>query len=269
MKCTNCEYEAMNNFEYCPNCGTKTVAAESVAAEPVAVNPAYNIVLSAVKDVMFLIICILLSASVIFSLANDGMPVITILLAVFMWIVYANGTKNNLDSKQLRNISGTVYANYVVNNVAFIIVLVCGFIVTAVLLAASTSAEYIKAFTDEFLSKAPEVNTAIALLLAHYSWALGLLFAVIGGAGLAINICGMRKIHMFAKSLYMGVDAQTAYFPFAKAAKNWLMVFAVFEGLNVASEDISAMLLAACNVAAIILAIILINKYFVKPQVEQ
>ena len=265
MKCEKCGYEAMNDFDFCPQCGTQVTPIEPVF------NVAHERVLPAVKDALFLIMTILLSVATVLELSKgDGIPVLSVLAVIFLWLTYAKGTKNIADPKHLRGLSGTVYAGYVINNVAFIIFIVCGVILSVLLLAVSTSAEYITALTNELAGEIPQLDSAVVAIIAQFSWAIGLLFMLVGGAGLAINLCGMRKIHLFVKSVYQGILTGTPIFAFARAAKNWLIFFAVCYGLDIISDDPIVIGTAGCYLAAIILAVVLINKYFLNPtQIEE
>ena len=265
MKCEKCGFEAINDFDFCPQCGEQAKKAEQF------VNVAHNKVLPMVKDVLFLVMCILLSVATVLEFANgQGIPVLTTLITIFSWLTYAKGTKNIADANHLKGISGTVYAGYVINNVAFIIFIVCGLIMSAVLLAFSTSAEFIATLTEELLNGTPDIDATLAGIIATYSWAIGIVFLIIGGVGLAINLCGMRKIHLFVKSVYQGIILQTPIFAHVRAARNWLIVFAVGYGLDIFSKNITAAVIGGCYTAILILAVILINKHLLKPeQIEE
>ena len=120
MKCNNCSFESEQDFAFCPNCSAP--AGEPVSVSEPIVNPVGERVMAALKDKMFLAICVLLTvASAISTFSGGGIPAIIILHTVFLWIAYSKVQKNIVDTKQLRNLSGTVYAQYVVLNVLSII----------------------------------------------------------------------------------------------------------------------------------------------------
>ena len=120
MKCPNCGFESERNYPTCSQCQAEIQA-----------NPVAQKILRPLKDALFLVICILMSASCLLSLAADNVPLIEILLTVFLWLTYAQSCKGIADAKHLRCISGTVYADYVITYVAAGLVLVLGLIAAA------------------------------------------------------------------------------------------------------------------------------------------
>ena len=123
MKCNNCGFESEQEFNYCKQCGAPINIGQ---VQPVSLNPAADRILPALKDKLFLTMCILFSAACVLNMALDGIPAITILFTVFMWIVYADARKGIVNERHLRNISGTVYASYILGNVVSILFLVVG-----------------------------------------------------------------------------------------------------------------------------------------------
>ena len=65
------------------------------AADTMEVCQEIDKVLGAIKDKLFLIICILLSISCVLSFAGSEMPLIILLAVIFLWIIYS-GSKNNI-----------------------------------------------------------------------------------------------------------------------------------------------------------------------------
>ena len=96
------EYEN-NNLEaeitQCPNFESE----EQIVAP---VQTVADRVLPALKDGIFLAICILMSASCLISLSMDSIPLINILATVFLWLTYAQSRKDIVDAKHLRCVSG-------------------------------------------------------------------------------------------------------------------------------------------------------------------
>jgi len=259
MRCTNCGYESEDNFAFCQRCG-------AAAPEVAPVNPAADRVFALLKDRLFLAICILLTCAGALTLGTgNGIPVFIALAAIFSWLAYSDAQKGMVNVKHLRHISGTVYANYVVINVVSIIVLVCGIVSTAFLaLTGSTGidvpineiTQVIEELTGIFV---PPEGIYIVLTVTVVT------LIVIGAVCLVLNVFGMRKIHRFVKSVYVGVKTGSEEFYKVRSAKAWLIVFASFTGvsaLSTISESFLSGLSSGCIVAVYILAVILINKYF-------
>lgn len=284
MKCTNCGYEPEGNALYCAKCGAALPTEPAPepqpapAAEPQTVvppnvpiaDPKSNSLLAALKDALFLLICICVTASAGFSLLSGGLPVIQILFAIFLWITLAKASKNILSVEHLQCISGTVYANYVVCNVCAILLLVSGVITTVSFLALSATPEFAKnfSFANELIELVPELEPLLANLnYSIFGIILGIVFVFVGVIILLISLLGLRKIHRFAKSVYQGVG--NPFFPFEdpRSAKTWLLVFGIVSGISALSAlgtGLFAFLSAAAAAAAPILAVLLIDKYILK-----
>jgi len=261
MRCTNCGYESEDNFAFCQRCG-------AAAPEVAPVNPAADRVFALLKDRLFLAICILLTCAGALTLGTgNGIPVFIALAAIFSWLAYSDAQKGMVNVKHLRHISGTVYANYVVINVVSIIVLVCGIVSTAFLaLTGSTGidvpineiTQVIEELTGIFV---PPEGIYIVLTVTVVT------LIVIGAVCLVLNVFGMRKIHRFAKSVYQSIITQTPEFEYVRAARNWLIFFGVCGAISALSSlttEIIAALTSLCSASSMIIAVILINKYFIE-----
>lgn len=258
MKCENCGFEYDDAVGVCPNCN-------GVAAEPVSVNPAADKVLGMLKDSLFLVICILVSVSCILSLSTGGVPLLQILMAVFLWIAFAQGRKGFADSSQLKNISGTIYANYVLVNIGTICIMVSGALIgLAWQFIADTAAT--QELIDEVIGLVGIENTYLVETLFDVSglFVAGI-FVAVGLVLLLINVLGFRKIHRLAKSTYQSVDFCVPNFENANGAKNWMVVFAVLELVSSASGFLAwqanAALTSACLGVCYILGSILVSRY--------
>lgn len=274
MKCKNCDFENLSGAEYCTNCGNPMNDNNTCQVEAVSLNPVADKVMPALKDKLFLALCVLMTISCILSL-NGGIPLINILLTVFLWLTYADAQKGFVNEKHLQSISGTVYANYVIINVGAILFMICGVIVGFGMTILSG--------TEEF---ATEFNEALSMYdFGEYSFTyedipqefiefVGIMIAVAFVIGaiimLVINIMGYKKIHTLAKSVYTGIMYQNPEFKAVRSAKNWIMFFGVCAAIgavvSIMSQPIIA-LAAGCEAAATIIASTLIDKYLVvKPQ---
>ncbi|MDD6478886.1 MAG: hypothetical protein PUF48_03605 [Oscillospiraceae bacterium] len=261
MKCTNCGFESFDAFGYCPECGTA-----APIAEPVSLNPVADKVVTTLKDNLFLVICILMSAATVFFISANSINIIYILITVFLWLTYASGRKGIADNNQLRNVSGCVYADYIITNVISIILIVCGVIFTLLLGLFVNTPELMEELASEIGTLYPEYASVILSLISAAAWIIGVVFALIGVGILLINLFGMRKIHRFIKSVHEGIPMQNPNFANPAAAKGWLIFFGVCSGISTLaslSVDFKVALANGCSAAVMILSAILINKHFV------
>ncbi len=261
MKCNKCNFQSEQDFAFCPNCSAP--AGEPVpAVEPVP-NPVGEKVMAALRDKMFLAICVLMTVSAFLGLASGGIPVFQILFSIFLWITFSKVRKNIVDTNQLKNLSGTVYAQYVVFNVAGCIFVVCG-VVSVVLLALSGSL----GIFDSLLSQFGLFSSGLSGAFVFASgWLLLVVITVIAAAMLAVSLLGWRKIHRFAKSVYTSIESYSESIQYAAAAKNWILAFGIIDAVSaIASGDFTTFLAGGCSAAAAIVAYLLINKYLASEQ---
>jgi len=265
MKCTQCGYETDQSFQYCPNCGAV------ILPGTVSRNPAADKILGLLKDNLFLVICILVSVNCGLSVVWGNLPLLSILLTVFLWLTYAQSRKDIADPKYLRNISGTVYASYVITYVVYILLFVAGILISLVfdLIVKNPGEfysylEHIGEFDMEgFLI--PGLSLA-ELILSISGWIIIAVVAVLCLIGILINAFGMRKIHRMVKSVYVSILSGKLQIEKANAAKNWLFVFGAFSALSAVSSltgDLMLGLAEGCNAAAMILGGILVRKHLV------
>ena len=267
MKCTNCGFEQEQQFECCPNCSQPI---EPVAKEHV-VNPAAEKILNVFKDKLSLVLCILMTVASALPVIEGSFPVINILVTIFLWLTYSKSTKGIADEKKLRCVSGTVYANYVITNVVSVILMVCG-VVIALSLGLFASSEAIMNSVN--IDLGPFASFINEIPMAFYSiagWIVGLVFVIGGAVSLVLNLLGMRKIHAFAKSVYQGIIDCKDEFEAPASVKNWLIFYGVMSGLSALASNFSSFISKGCIAACQIIAVVLINKYFLnetKPQPE-
>lgn len=255
MKCNNCGFESEQDFAFCPNCSAQ-------AAQPIA-NPLGEKVMAALRDKMFLAICILMTASAFFALTSSGIPVFQVLFSVFLWVAFAKSRNNIVDTRQLKNLSGTVYAQYVILNVTSCILIVCG-VVSAFLMGAMGGA----GLFDSLLSQFGEFDFDLSGVLAFASgWIVLVVCLVAAGVCLAISLLGWRRIHRFTKSIYKSVESYTQDIQCAAAAKNWILVLGIFEAVSaLSSGDFMTILANGSGAAATILSYLLLNKHLTDKQ---
>lgn len=258
MKCTNCGFENRDDFTFCANCGAQKVL------EPTILNAAQTRALTIVNSKLFLALCILLTVASGLSVIIGSIQIIPLLLTIFMWMAYANGKKGKVNFNDFHKISGTVYANYIIINVVAIILIIIGFIFTAPfgILDLPETLVNVSPDLEELLTKLPNISLGALSIL------FGVLFIFAGVVALVVNVLLMRKIHRFTKEFYTKIITGEPEFLFAKTAKNCLIFFAVVNGIEVISTFSTSFisgLIASCLVAAIILTIIVIDKYILTP----
>ncbi len=267
MKCKTCEFESAQDFSYCPNCGKPaqpgTVEA-SVSIEPV--NTAAQTVLSALKDTLFLVLCILMSVSCGVALVSTGPDVLSILFTIFLWLVYGQSRNGIADAAHLRRVSGTVYAHYVIVNVCAILLVVLGGIIGLCFSALVSDTAFINEILAELDLGTDNVTLAAQLLVSASGTIFFIIFALIGAMMIVINLFSIRYIHRFAKSVYQSVESGKLELKHIKATYRWLIVFAVCSGLgllgNLGSGDFMLIVSSAASCAMPIVAAILVKKYF-------
>ncbi len=266
MKCYKCGVELGQEFAVCPVCGTTV---------PRASSPAANNVLAALKDKLFLAICILLSISCGASvLGGGGFPITTILAMIFLWITYSKGRDGFVDVRSMRWVSGTVYAEYIITNVVAILLAVLGVLMGALVSLVGTSKELMDAYMQGInlnLYGSPiNITETIAVGLG---WMVAGLLIFIGAIILVINLFAWKKLHGFVKSVYVGVQNGGATPVInAKIAKTWLWVFGIFSAVGAFSSlfDFFALVSSGCVAAAYIVGAVLVDRYFVSVRtVEQ
>ena len=211
MKCNNCGYESESEFKFCPTCGVNCEAEaqndepefvsqpqnDEVQPQPefvsetqyqqpqfqnggfqpepdyVSVNLAKAKILPALKDKLYLVICILMTVSTGLSIIAGSLPIIEILLTVFSWLVYSAAKKDVADTKNLRCISGAVYANYVIMNVAAVILIVCGLLFGV---AFSAIADNMDLVMDSIGEIDDEAQLVLDILFGGSGWIIAFVF---------------------------------------------------------------------------------------------
>lgn len=275
MKCSRCGFENREAINFCSNCGEKLEKKISITTE-INLNPAIDVVMPALKDKLFLVLCILVSVSTFFSLVSGGgIPIIETLLTVFLWLLYSQKCKNNLNHERLKNISGTVYANYVLTNIGAIMIIILSGLLGLCILLISGEPSLKEALYTELANSMNENNEYIytilvKFILSSYIWILVAMFAFAGVISLFINIAGMKRIHTFIKSVYLSLENETLDFKEVKSAKSWLIVFGVIYIFSALSTLINGQIIAflseGCNIAALFITAKLISKHFIEKE---
>lgn len=238
-------------------------------------NPMENIMLALFGDKIFLGICILISVVAgIGVLSGGGFSVTIILYCIFLWLLYTDAKKSIVKVSNMRVISGTLFAQFVLSIIGFVCIAIGDvWLVFLAVLGAQKQGD--TEFTNSAIQALKDHNFQINLgtyklplpsyeAIIDIMWfiaALGLLVAV----GLVIEIMGYRRLHRLAKSLYKCVESKNVIVDGLGGVKSWLVIFAVYNGVlalgELCSLDIAGFLISGVNCATCILASKLIKKY--------
>ena len=260
MICRSCGFENGQDFSYCPNCG-------ALAQSDPGVNVAAQRILPALKDTLFLVLCILMSVSCGLTLISSGPDVISILFTIFLWLVYAQARKDIVDVNHLRRVSGTVYARYVILNVCAIALIVLGGLFALCFSALVSNAAFLNELMAELETEFSmyDIQSFMQILPSVSGAIIFAIFALAGVLIFVLNIFSTRYIHRFAKSVYKSVESGKLELKHVKATYSWLIVFAVCSGLgllgNLGSGDVMVTISSGASCAMPILAALLIKKY--------
>ena len=273
-KCSNCGFEYGQEFTYCPNCGASDTPPQQESytspVTPVSLNPVADKILWLLNDKAFLAICVLMTISCACAVVATGAPIINILFTIFLWLTYSEAKKGTANVKHLQGISGTAYANYILGYIGSALLAVVGliFIVVGSVCGEELLAEiYSELGEFNFAEYGNVFDNLSSTVLIILFFVLGAIFIFMAIVVMLVNIFGMKKIHQFTKSVYQGVMYQNPNFQCVKEAKNWIIVFGVFDAvtvlLSLTSVDLFAIASAGCSAAAAITAAKLIDKYLV------
>lgn len=275
MFCPNCGNEIKEGALFCALCGTKVNASEQtpeekteVTLEPIAQeclgSPVTEKLLAVFKDKLFLVICILLSASTLFQIAmGAGLPVIAILFTVFAWIGYIQATSNKTDPKYVKWISGTIFAKQVLLWVYFGGLALITFIMLVTTFAAdSLRGEFLESLEFE-LGGSLDAFFALGLPMEIIFVAVFIVFAIETTLiGLYNGIC-VRNIHKFTKTLHTAASHGFIKADNVKKVYGCLIAVAVYYGLLVFSGfSFLALVANGTFAAAAIIGAMLIKNHF-------
>ena len=257
--------------------------------------------MSAFKDPMFLAVTVLVTVEA--ALGSVGISagsgklhlsigIFGILFAVGLWLIYgAVKSDNGSFISGLSFTSGVVKANKIVLWVVIIALLVAAvicFIAGPTLLNEFTMDDITIRLIDDL---PPEAIDEIPEIINHDKFGhisnfmligLGIVFIITDALLLVINLCFVKKLHRFTKSLCDSVKTGTYQVTDVVPSKNWLIVTAVFGflgafgsvgtrgsltdyfGITISSGNLVMSSVAAiCGAVAAILASVLIRKYLI------
>ena len=271
MKCNNCGNEIVENSAFCTFCGSPVSQVEPAEAPTSAVRQK---LLDIFKDKLFLVLCILVSVSTVFSIANSDIPLLLILFTIFLWLIYAKAAKNTVDIKNMRCVSGTIFASYVITWVVIGLLGLVSVVGIVFSLVIGNTAE-LESIMQEILSEIDYsvngleilsgITAASFMIVVAVAFITVLIVCVIA---IIVNIFGMRSLHKFARSLYISAQIDNFCIEKLNAAKSWLLVFGICNCITALPclDNFKAFLTSGCLGAAYIIAYVLIKKHFFQPQ---
>ncbi|MBE6835451.1 MAG: zinc ribbon domain-containing protein [Ruminococcaceae bacterium] len=279
MICKVCSAEFDGDAKFCPECGAPiqdTVINDAPPEQAVPngqlypstpemgmgmINPLLAKTDALIKDKLYLALCILMTVVCALPLAKGlkaGINIPSIIITVFLWILYSEKNKQLPDAKRIRIISGCVYAakviSYVISGIVFLAGILCFF----------SSAKWIDMFTDAFSGNA-YADSAFDAVFSLGGGVIGTIFIFVAVLLAVLTFFSYGKIHKFVKSCYENIQSNTNALENRNITYVWMIVFAVFSGLGALSSVTSSPLTAViygCETAVAIMVALLIKKYY-------
>lgn len=266
MICPHCGYEYNQPNTYCSSCGNTVSAPQPTPTGP---NPMENVLFPLLRDPLFFVVCILTSvAAGLAFILGQGIPVLEVFFAVFLWIIYTAATKNELSLNGLRGVSGTLYAVYIVQMITSIFIIVSGALTIPAAFFISKKPEYVQELLETILAGDIFFNWLLdttQATLTLLTIVFGILCIVIGLVQLLFSLNGWRPIHRFAQSLYKSFELSIVDVRFANEAQRWLMILGIFRVasafFSVIQLDFTSFIPTVITSAVMILCSLLLKKH--------
>lgn len=275
MICKKC---GLNNPEgnFCANCGadlrdgdayTDYSPAGTADFNAPIMNPVVNLLNSAAKNNMFLSVCILLSVSAVFSIFNGAMPGLFLILhIIFAWLIFAAACKENITFEKIRNVSGTIKAEYIINYVSAGMFAFLGVLVTIILLAFGNNPEVWNEVVAALETELPENEaTTILAFLAESTEVFVILlfvaFLLLAAIVVLVNVFIFRPMWRFARSLWLSV--QQGRFALEKSRKTAtvIMVYGIICVIGAfGADDVIGVIAQGAQAAAMIVGSVWLKK---------
>ncbi len=255
MYCNVCGGENPDGSKFCVHCGNPVNGVSRGAAPRV---------LGALGDKLFLAVCILFTCGTGLGFFTARFDVINILLTIFCWLAYSAARKGNADPKNIRSISGTVFASFVIFLVAGGLLILLGIFYSIFL---SVISGYGYSVSDLILRALEQIesasSSALRNLLGGYlvffmNWIHVILIAAAVIYILAA-VFAVRPVHRFIKSVYESVQTGTENYFNPHRARVWLMVMGIVKAVtSLPGFSLGGL----CIAAALIVSSVLTGKHF-------
>ena len=277
MRCNYCQSEFEDSAKFCPVCGAPVGPSEDnkpdyfsqanefppqsefVPSVPM-INPLHAKTDMLVKDNLFLATCILHTVATALPLFGEfkGINVILIIIAVFLWIIYAESKKGLPNPARIRIISGCIYATKVV------LYVLGGLLALMGIISFFSTKPWIKLFTDAF-DAGTIPSDDFERFFSIGGWIIGITFIFAALLIIILTYFSYGKIHKFVKSCYENIQSGVDALENRNTTSVWLIVFAVFIGItalgSITSDPVSSIAFG-CQAATCVISHLLIKKYY-------
>ena len=261
---------------------------------------------SVFRDQLFLVIAILMSVSCLAGSfvinASNGtvrisLGIITILFVIGLWLIYAQARRDDASF-----ISGLSFTSGVVKAYKIVLwVVIVALFVGAVLCFVAGPAlmrsfsidgiefliggDIMSDLPQDVIDEIPELinQDKFASFSSFLFIGLGIVMLVVDVVLLIVNLCYIKRLHVFTRSLCVSAKSGVYDVKNAVPSKNWLIVGAVFSiigavgsiGISGSATEIAGIRIStggsvlgfissACSAAAAVIASIMIKRHFVE-----
>ena len=247
MFCPKCGKQTNENF--CSNCGADLRNGDAyVNTAPhnpfMPTNPVTEVINRGGKDGIFCTICILVSISCLLSFSGGGIPVLPILYTVFLWIFFAKACQGKITDKFIRNISGVIFAEFILNFIVAGLYILLGVLCVAIAGSVSYSEEFLRGLLQSLEGQVSQsdlenIYSALNSGAATFIVIVLLIAFIIAGALIILyNLLCIRPVHKTVKTLHISAAAGQFMIYKPRKAANCLLVlgiiFAVFAVFGIA-----------------------------------
>lgn len=280
MFCPKCGAD-LGDSTVCPNCASKPYEQDEFCCVTEAETAHPGILRAAFSDPLFLVMCILLSVSVVFSVFSAfsggtfSLPIINILFVIALWLVFASTKAEGapLSPGGLKLADGTTTAVFVIY---WVIVGLCavGTIAGFALSASSTASGYIGSIISQYIFENVYIDIpfAISLFASAVFIVLAVVCVIAAVVMVLINLFLIRNLKKFIHSVRVSSDTGVEDIQKAQTVSTWLIVLAAFNGISTLSalSGFSSSTAMSCIAslsftALIIIACIWVKRHFVNP----
>lgn len=256
MKCIKCGSDNAENARFCQRCGSALVYGQNSLSE---------LMHRLLNDNIFMTLCILQSISTGFSLFSGDIPIVSILMTIFLWLIFAQRKNGILRPNYVSYISGTIFASYVINWVLCCIMVFCGLLLAVMSFMSDTNKLWDMFYSgiDSYINSYFGAGTSIMNFYLLFVSAFLIIIALIS---VCLNVIGRRSIHRFVQSIYKNLECEQINLVRHSTAQVWMMVFGILNGISAAialtGGIMASFLEEGCSSATLILSSVLVKKYF-------